>query len=149
MPSERLAYKRERFSTRLPADRLYTPSHYWLWQQEGRRWRVGFTKFAMRMLGETVEFDFEVAPGAQIALGEVLGWLEGFKATTDVYSVGSGSFVRANPILDEDPERLYRFMYDDGWFYEFDGEPDPAAMDAESYIAVLDTTIDKMQETMK
>ena len=54
--SETLEYKRGRFGTRLPAERRYTRSHYWLKQTEAGLWRVGFTKFAARMLGDVVEF---------------------------------------------------------------------------------------------
>src|SRR5262245_22616438 len=73
-------YKRSRFSTRLPAGYLYTPSHYWLRQSEPGVWQIGFTKFASRMLGEIVEFDFKVPSGAPIETGQVIGWTEGFKA---------------------------------------------------------------------
>lgn len=146
MPSERIAYKRSRFSTRLPADRLYTASHYWLWQQADGHWRVGLSKFAMRMLGEIVEFDFESKPGDDIALGAVIGWIEGFKASSDIYSVMTGKLLRYNGMLDEDPSLLYRRMYDEGWFYEASGEPDGDAMDVQAYTHLLDTTIDRMQE---
>src|SRR6185312_12180859 len=53
-----IAYKRSRFSTRLPTDRLYTPSHFWCAAEPEGVWRVGFTKFATRMLGDLVEFGF-------------------------------------------------------------------------------------------
>ena len=54
-------YKRSRFSTRLPWDRLYTASHFWVLEAEPGRWRVGLTKFAARMLGDVVDLEFEVA----------------------------------------------------------------------------------------
>ena len=63
---ETIAYKRSRFSTRLPVQYRYTASHYWLRESEPGIWQVGFTKFATRMLGEMVEFEFKVQPGARI-----------------------------------------------------------------------------------
>ena len=149
MPEERIAYKRSRFRTRLPADRLYTPSHCWLLQKEDQLWQVGYTKFAMRMLGEVVEFDFEVKAQEEIELGAVIGWLEGFKATSDVYSVINGSFVGANDQIEDDPSLMHSKMYDEGWFYEARGEADPDAMDVHAYASLLDETIDKMQEHMQ
>src|SRR5206468_4087450 len=54
-----LHYKRSHFVTRLPVDYLYSPSHCWIAQQQGYFWRVGFTKFAVRMLGDMVDHGFE------------------------------------------------------------------------------------------
>ena len=149
MPEERIAYKRSRFSTRLPAQRLYTPSHYWLWNVEPGIWRVGFTKFAARMLGEVVEFDFEVKSGDALEPGMVIGWLEGFKATSDVYACADGTFQAANAALEEDPALMHSRMYDEGWFYSFQSDAIPATaeiLDVHAYVALLDQTIDKMQE---
>ena len=35
-------YRRSRFSTRLPSDRLYTPAHFWVQEHTPGTWRVGF-----------------------------------------------------------------------------------------------------------
>src|SRR3954451_19439917 len=99
MKLDTVAYKRSRFSSRLPRDYRYTPSHYWLHETEPGIWQVGFTKFATRMLGEMVEFEFTVALGVGIETGQVIGWTEGFKALSDVYSAASGEFLGANPAL--------------------------------------------------
>ena len=79
MPSAEIPYNRSRFSTRLIEDRLYTAGHSWLEREDGEVWRVGFTKFAVRMLGEIVELGFETEPGATVETGQVIGWLEGFQ----------------------------------------------------------------------
>ena len=100
----------------------------------------------MRMLGETVEFEIEVSAGKQVAVGDVIAWVEGFKATSDVFSVGAGSFIGGNKALDEDPTLLYNKMYDEGWFYEFEGEPADNAIDVHAYVEVLDRTIDRILE---
>ena len=55
-----------------PAGDLYTPAHYWLFEEGPGIWRVGFTKFATRMLGDIVEYDFGVTQGDQITLGQRL-----------------------------------------------------------------------------
>ena len=54
-------YKRSNFVTHLPVDCLYSPSHFWLREIAPGRWRVGFTKFATRMLGEIVTADLRAA----------------------------------------------------------------------------------------
>ena len=61
-----LAYDRCRFVTRLPTDRLYTRSHYWLREVEPGLWRVGLTAYGTRLLGEIVEHGFTVQPGTAV-----------------------------------------------------------------------------------
>ena len=92
-----LHYKRSHFVTQLPADYLYSPSHCWIAQQEGDLWRVGFTKFAVRMLGDMVDHGFEVEAGTPVRPGQVVGWIEGFKAISDLFCIAQGNFAGANP----------------------------------------------------
>ncbi|MBI1896204.1 MAG: glycine cleavage system protein H [Acidobacteria bacterium] len=139
-----LAYKRARFGTRLPTDRLYTRSHYWLKETGPGRWRVGFTKFATRMLGDIVEYQFDVAAGTPVAIGAKIGWIEGFKAVSDLYSVAEGRFEGGNADLREDITLIESDPYERGWLYAVEGRPEPGSVDAGGYAAVLDATIDKM-----
>ena len=53
--------------------------------QKSGEWRVGFTKFATRMLGELVEADFRVAVGDLVKSGDEIGSVEGFKAASDIF----------------------------------------------------------------
>ena len=144
--SELLAYKRVRFGTRLPTDRRYTRGHYWVKQLDGL-WRVGFTKFAIRMLGDIVEYQFDAAPGAPIEVGAKIGWIEGFKAVSEIYSAAQGTFGEANPGLRRDITVLESDPYNRGWLYSINGDPDPDAVDVHGYVGILDATIDKMLES--
>lgn len=137
-------YKRSRFVTHLPTDRLYTPSHYWLLADGQGEWKVGLTRFATRMLGDIVEVGFNVSAGEPAALGQGIGFLEGFKAVSDIYSVVDGAFAGANPGLDRDITRLENDPYGEGWLYRATGAADPQHCDADAYAAILDTTIDAM-----
>lgn len=141
---EIISYKRSRFSTRLPADRLYTPAHYWLAEEESGVWRVGFTKFAVRMLGDLVEYEFSVPAGGEIAVGQSIGWMEGFKAVTTIYSVAAGEFLGPGDGLRADITAVESDPYGKGFLYRVKGTPEPAAVDAHGYIAILDATIEKM-----
>ena len=142
--SDLLAYKRGRFGTRLPTDRLYTRSHYWLKEQEPGLWRAGFTKFATRMLGDMVEYQFESAPGAEVELGAKIGWIEGFKAVSDVFAVAEGTFVEVNPALRGDITLIESDPYNRGWLYSINGRPEAGSFDVNGYVGILDATIDKM-----
>ncbi len=140
-----VSYRRSRFSTKLPGDRVYTPSHFWLLETEPGRWRVGVTRFAQRMLGDLVEHGFEVKSEQAVELGETIGWIEAFKAMTDVYCVGTGRFDGGNPLLETTPRKFDIDPYNEGWLYAFAGTPDPNAVDAAGYSKLLDLAIDKIQ----
>lgn len=140
-----LFYKRSHFVTRLPLDLLYSPSHYWLREQQGV-WRVGLTKFATRMLGEIVDYGFDVQPQAEVQPGQVLGWIEGFKAISDLFCVIEGQFGLSNAQLSRKPEAIDRDCYGEGWLYEASGKPGVGCVDAPGYKALLDATIDKLVE---
>ena len=141
-------YKRSRFSTRLLLDRVYTASHFWIQAHDAGVWRVGLTKFAGRMLGDVVDVGFGVTPGASVQLGDVIGWFEGFKARSDLYSVVAGRFAGANPLLETDVDVIDRDRYGAGWLYAVEGTPDPDARDAPGYVQLLDETIDRMRGHM-
>jgi glycine cleavage system H protein len=147
MASEQVVpYKRSRFSTRLPTNRLYTPSHFWMVETEPGTWRVGFTRFATRMLGDFVEQGFGVKQGDAVSVGQTIGWIEGFKAVTDLYCVVTGEFVGPNPALREDITLADTDPYGKGWLYEVRGTPESNSLDVQGYTEMLDLTIDKMQE---
>jgi glycine cleavage system H protein len=139
-------YKRSNFVTHLPAECVYSPSHFWLARIGENRWRVGFTKFATRMLGEMVEVRFEKAEGSPLVSGEIVGSIEGFKAISDIYSCADGTFAGANPNLAADVSVVSERPYGDGWLYEFDGAPDHRCMPLEAYKTLLDATIDRILE---
>lgn len=142
-----LRYKRAQFAARIPRDRRYSASHFWLLEHEPDIWRIGFTKFAVRMLGEPVEIDFEIKPDTPVDLGQVVGWMEGFKAVTDLYAPMAGSFGQANPDLAEAIDAVKSDPYKRGWLYELAGQPGEDCFDAEGYARFLDGTIDRMMGT--
>lgn len=139
-------YKRSTFVTHLPMNYLYSPTHAWAAEIEPKRWRVGITKFATRMLGEMVDLGFELNQGDPIKHGQIIGWLEGFKAISDLYAVINGQFVASNPLLEKAISGVSDSPYQDGWLYEAKGEPDPRCMAVDDYAGLLDSTIDKILE---
>lgn len=143
-PADTIPYKRSRFSTRLPVDRRYTAAHYWLREETPGVWQVGFTKFATRMLGDLVEYDFSVGPGDAVTVGQDIGSMEGFKAVTTIYSVADGQFLGAGDALRSDITMAETDPYGRGWLYRVHGRSDPASVDVHGYVALLDTTIDRL-----
>lgn len=145
---EWIRFKHARFTARFPADYRYSRSHYWLvpCPEDPAIWRVGFTKFATRMLGELVDFSFEKEVGDPVFPGEQIGAVEGFKAASDVYCVMRGAFAGSNPALRADACLVRTDPYQIGWLYQVRGEPEEGHLNANEYIALLETTIARMQE---
>ncbi len=143
-PQHTIYYKRARFTTRLPVDRMYSHSHYWLLEGPPCEFRVGLTKFATRMLGDFVELNFDVANGDAVDIGQPIGSLEGFKAVSEIYSAVAGCFAGANAELDRDPTLLEREPYESGWLYRVTEGQAASAVDVHGYIGFLDATIDRM-----
>ncbi|MBP83001.1 MAG: glycine cleavage system protein H [Verrucomicrobiales bacterium] len=141
-------FKHARFSARLPANFRYSLSHYWMYPEEENEdvWRVGFTKFATRMLGELVEARYEVKQGGAVSSGQQIGYVEGFKAASDLFCVVDGAFERGNPILEEDACIVKSSPYVDGWLYSVKGEPEESSVDVNGYVEHLGVLIERMQQ---
>lgn len=145
--TEELYYRQLLFRTRLLGDRRYTPSHFWIQQQDPGVWRVGLTKFASRMLGDVVEIGFDRAEGESVQIGDSIGWFEGFKARSDLFSVAGGVFLGSNPLLIDRIAVIDDDRYRRGWLYEVRGEPEPNALDMHGYATLLDQTIARMRQS--
>jgi glycine cleavage system H protein len=144
-----LHYKRSHFVTQLPADFRYSLSHAWIAPHDAEHWRIGLTKFATRMLGDMVDHGFESSPGEAVTTGQIVGWVEGFKAISDLYCIAQGQFAGGNPLLKDKLTLVNKDCYGNGWLYLVRGEPDAKCMDVQAYRAVLDKTIDKILEQQK
>ena len=148
MPLHFVRFKHARFSARFPDTFRYSRSHYWMAPVEGESnlWRVGFTKFATRMLGELVDCEWKPGDGAKVTPGENIGWVEGFKAASDVYCVMNGAFAGGNPELKVDACIVRSDPYEQGWLYSVRGEPEAESLDVQGYIDLLSGTIQRMAE---
>ena len=149
MSQEVLRYKRSHFVTQLPMDCQYSPSHCWLRPQSDGIWQVGLTRFATRMLGDIVDHGFERDPMTPVTFGQVVGWIEGFKAISDLFCVLEGTFLGRNPGLKGAVSLVGEDCYHRGWLYKVQGSPDPHCVDVHGYRDILDRTIDRMMEKQK
>jgi glycine cleavage system H protein len=144
-----LHYKRSHFATQLPVDYLYSPSHCWIAREGEGAWRIGLTRFATRMLGEMVDHGFELAPESSVEPGQIVGWVEGFKAISDLFCIAKGKFAGSNPALKEKISLIDKEPYGGGWLYMVEGSPDARCVDVHTYKNILDKTIDKIMEKQK
>ena len=139
-------YKRNRFTASFPSNYLFSQAHYWFSHEGDNVYKVGLTKFAARMLGELVEFGFEMEPQSRVQTGDILGWMEGFKAASDIYSLVDGTFLNENKVLVDQPELLHARPHNKGWLYEINIDKSEAEklMSVTEYANYLDQKIDKM-----
>lgn len=96
------------------------------------------------MLGDLVEHEFSVAHAGSVEPGDKIGWIEGFKAVSDIYCAAAGEFDEANPALERDLTLVDRDHYDEGWLYSVVGKPDERSMDVDGYVDLLDRAIDRV-----
>ncbi len=101
------------------------------------------------MLGEMVDHGFEIEPGAAVRPGQIVGWIEGFKAISDLYCIATGRFLGGNPGLRQKIGLVDKDPYGEGWLYEVEGNPDAHCMGVEAYRDLLDETIDRILEKQK
>jgi len=77
--------------------------------------RLGFSAYAIRLLGDVRCLEWSTEAGAKIAPGQAIGFVEGSKATSDLYAPMAGAVVRLNPAALGDPTLLNTAPYDAGW----------------------------------
>ena len=97
------------------------------------------------MLGELVEHGFEVKAGQAVHVGQIIGWIEGFKAVTDLYCVVEGEFWGGNPDLEKKITLMHTDPYGKGWLYMVQGAPERGSVDVYGYVEILNNTIDKIR----
>jgi glycine cleavage system H protein len=98
----------------LATDRKYARNHMWV-EAVDEGFRLGFSAYAIRLLGDVRRLEWSAEAGAEIAPDQAIGFVEGSKATSDLYAPMGGSVVRLNPAVLGDPPLLNTAPYDAGW----------------------------------
>jgi glycine cleavage system H protein len=117
-----------------PKELRYSKEHEWA-KTEGKRVRVGITKFAADHLSDVVYIELP-AVGADVKFMEPFGVVESVKAVSDLYAPVSGKVVEINKSLVDKPETLNADPYGQAWMIVVEpaslGEMDQL-MDADAY----------------
>jgi glycine cleavage system H protein len=119
-------------------DLRYTREHEWV-RREGGEFVVGITDYAQEQLSDIVFVELP-AVGTPLAAGAVFGSVEAVKAVADLFAPMGGEVTAVNEALGDDPARVNRSAYDEGWMVrarianpsEWDG-----LLTAEQYRALL------------
>jgi glycine cleavage system H protein len=94
-------------------DLRYTRDHEWI-RREGGEFVVGITDYAQEQLSDIVFVELP-ATGAELRPGEAFGSVEAVKAVADLFAPMSGEVTAINEALTDDPARVNRSPYDEGW----------------------------------
>ncbi len=99
-----------------PEDLKYTTDHEWV-RLEGNLATIGISKYAVDQL---VDVTYVGLPreGDDVSKGEAFGTVESVKAQSDIYSPVSGSIVKVNEELEDNPEFVNESPYDKGWMIQ-------------------------------
>ena len=112
----------------------YTEDHEWIREQDGV-YTVGITHHAQEQLGEIVFVELPEANDS-VTRGEEAAVVESVKAAGEVKSPLSGTVIKVNDKLAEQPELVNSDPEGDGWFYQIkadDAQPMEQLMDTEAY----------------
>ena len=96
-----------------PDDLRYTKEHEWL-RLEGNDGVIGITDFAQDALGDVVFVELP-AVGATLTQGQTFGVVESNKTVSDLFAPITGRVTAVNHVLREEPERVNRDPYGEGW----------------------------------
>ncbi len=116
----------------------YTREHEWA-RVEGEVAVVGITDYAQEQLSDVVFVELP-AVGRTVRQLESFGTIEAVKTVSDLFAPVSGEIVAVNDSLSQDPGRINRSPYQDGWIVKIRMQNPAelaALLDAAAYDAVV------------
>lgn len=108
-----------KFEARIPDDRKYAKNHMWAQACDDgpRRWRFGFSAYAVRLLQDVYFLDWHVDAGASLAEKQEIGEIESSKAESSLYAPAAGTLIEFNPAVLADPSAINVDTYAAGWLF--------------------------------
>jgi glycine cleavage system H protein len=122
----------------IPGDLKYTKEHEWA-RVQGKVVVVGVTSHAQEALGDVVYVELPKV-GATVTEGKQFGVIESTKAVSELYSPVTGTVVKVNDALSDNPSAVNTDPYGTGWIVEVelsDPKQVDALMDATAYSNLL------------
>ncbi|MCS7252562.1 MAG: glycine cleavage system protein GcvH [Armatimonadota bacterium] len=123
---------------RFPDGLLYSPTHEWV-RVEGNFATIGITDFAQREMGELTYIELPDV-GDHVEAGQPFGVMDSVKASEELYSPVSGTVVKVNNQLVDNPGLVNQDPYGDGWLIVVEmPSPDEVRglLTAQSYVEML------------
>ena len=107
----------DKFTFRVPTDRIFSPEGIWLKPEAGEnsgRWRIGLTDFLQQHSGD-MTFALLRPEGTRLSIGDEIGMIETIKVNVSLTSPVAGTIVEINPDLEMTPEVINQDPYGKGW----------------------------------
>ena len=104
----------------------YTKDHEWV-MLDGKIATVGITDFAQSELGDIVYIEVDTV-NEELNKDEVFGTVEAVKTVSDLFLPMSGKIIEFNESLNDNPEKVNDFPYDEGWIIKVE-ITNPAELD--------------------
>ncbi|MFH1679144.1 MAG: glycine cleavage system protein GcvH [Candidatus Eisenbacteria bacterium] len=127
----------------VPVDLKYTREHEWVFV-EGKVATVGITDYAQSELGDIVFVEFP-GLGERVRANEPAGTIEAVKTVADLFAPVGGEVVEVNEALADEPDRVNRDPYGDGWMFKLSIE-DPSELDDLLSAADYKNTLEESRE---
>ena len=99
-------------------DLRYSKEHEWV-KVEGTTMIIGITDFAQSELGDIVFVELPEV-GDTITLNEPFGSVESVKTVSELYAPVSGTVVKVNEELSDNPEYVNESAYEKAWICQGD-----------------------------
>jgi glycine cleavage system H protein len=97
----------------VPEDLHYSKDHEWVRVENGIA-VIGITDYAQNSLGDVVYVELPKA-NDEFAANESFGSVESVKAVSEIFSPVSGTVVEVNSTLNDEPEKVNKDPYGEGW----------------------------------
>jgi glycine cleavage system H protein len=98
-----------------PSDRRYSREHEWV-AADGDTGRIGITDYAQDQLGDVVFVQLPEV-GLEVVAHASCAEVESTKSVSEIYSPVTGTIASVNEALNDEPERLNRDPYGEGWIF--------------------------------
>ncbi len=97
------------------SDMRFTKDHEWI-KIEGDTGTVGISDYAQHALGDVVFVEVP-EPGRLLAKGDEVAVVESVKAASEVYSPVSGTVIKGNAAIVNQPGLVNEAAEDGAWFF--------------------------------
>jgi len=131
----------------LPTDRKYARNHMWALAADAG-YRVGLSAYAVKLLGDLRHLEWSAEPGATLAPGQQIGFVEGSKATSDLYAPMPGKLQEVNRAVTADPTLVNSNLYDAGWLLAIAGTG-KGLLSPEEYLSHVEASWPLAQRMLK
>ena len=112
-----LVFAIDKFTFRVPQDRLYSREDCWVVQQPDGTVRIGLTDFRQQASGD-VAFVETPPVGTIVTQGDEFATIETMKVNLAIPCPINGAITSVNSALTEHPELLNQDPYGGGWLVE-------------------------------